>query len=64
MSILCSQRNDVTGNRFEWQLGVKNVKTPLPSYFIILARSVKIYGMSRLLSFTQYDMQVKRVVIV
>ena len=36
------KHSDVTGNRFEWELGENKVnKTPLP-YFIVLASSVTI----------------------
>ena len=36
------KRSDVTGNRFEWELGENKVmQDPLPSpYFIVLASSV------------------------
>ena len=35
-------RSDVTGNRFEWELGENSYVTPPPPYFIVLGNSVKI----------------------
>ena len=37
------ERSDVTGNRFDWQLGEKkSYITPLPPYYIVIVSSVKI----------------------
>ena len=38
---ICSvKRSDVTGNRFEWELGDNSYIRPPPPYFIVLASSV------------------------
>ena len=36
------KRSDVTGNRFEWQLGENKLNNTPPPYFIVLASSVGI----------------------
>ena len=35
------KRSDLTGNRFEWELGQKRLCETRPPYFIVLASSVK-----------------------